>query len=76
MTFMAPKKNAWFPQIGSVATYVGGASRLAHGAFNVRVVAETCADRMVVEAIGRLGAPVRFTVKRENLAPLQPGLFD
>jgi hypothetical protein len=31
---------------------------------------------MVVEAIGRKGLPVRFTVKRENLAPLQPGLFD
>ena len=39
-------------------------------------VAETCADRMVVEAIGRSGRPVRFTVKRENLAPLPPGLFD
>jgi hypothetical protein len=31
---------------------------------------------MVVEAIGRKGKPVTFTVKRENLAPLQPGLFD
>ena len=73
---MASTKKAWSPPIGSIATYVGGASRLAHGAYNVRVVAETCADRMVVEAVGRLGAPVRFTVKRENLAPLQPGLFD
>ena len=71
-----PRKKAWIPQIGAIATYVGGTSRLAHGTFNVRVVAETCADRMVVEAIGRLGAPVRFTVKRENLAPLPPGLFD
>jgi hypothetical protein len=31
---------------------------------------------MLVEAIGRKGLPVRFTVKRENLMPLQPGLFD
>lgn len=70
------KKPRWLPQIGSIATYVGRASKLARGAFNVRVVAETSADRMVVEAIGRSGSPVRFTVKRENLAPLQPGLFD
>ena len=49
---------------------------MARGGYHVRVVAETCADCMVVEALGRSGAPVRFTVKRENLAPLQPGLFD
>jgi hypothetical protein len=73
---MARKKAVWFPQVGTVATYVGRAGRLARGGYNVRVVAETCADRMVVEALGRSGAPVRFTVKRENLAPLQPGLFD
>ena len=52
------------------------AGKLARGGYNVRVVAETCANRMLVEAIGRSGAPIRFTVKRENLAPLQPGLFD
>lgn len=73
---MTPKKKAWLPQIGLVVSYVGRASRLARGGYNVRVVAETCGDRLVVEAIGRMGAPVRFTVKRENLAPLQPGLFD
>ena len=73
---MARKNTVWLPPIGAVATYIGDASRLARDAYNVRVVAETCADRMVVEAIGRRGAPVRFTVKRENLAPLQPGLFD
>jgi hypothetical protein len=73
---MARKKSVWLPQIGSVASYVGGAGKLARGGYNVRVVAETCADRMLVEAIGRSGLPVRFTVKRENLAPLQPGLFD
>jgi hypothetical protein len=73
---MARKKSVWLPQVGAVATYIGRAGRLARGGYNVRVVAETCADRMVVEALGRSGAPVRFTVKRENLAPLQPGLFD
>ena len=29
-----------------------------------------------VEAMGGNGLPVRFTVKRKNLVPLQPGLFD
>ncbi len=73
---MARKKSVWLPQIGSVASYIGRAGKLARGGYNVRVVAETCADRMLVEAIGRSGLPVRFTGKRENLAPLQPGLFD
>ena len=73
---MVRKKSTWEPQVGIVASYVGRAGRLARGGYNVRIVAETCANRMVVEAIGRSGAPVRFTVKRENLAPLQPGLFD
>ena len=73
---MSRKKSLWSPQVGMVATYIGRAGRLARGGYNVRVVAETCANRMVVEALGRSGAPVRFTVKCENLAPLQPGLFD
>jgi len=73
---MARKKSVWLPQIGIVASYIGRAGKLARGGYNVRVVAETSADRMLVEAIGRSGSPVRFTVKRENLAPLQPGLFD
>ena len=73
---MVPRKAIWLPQIGVVATYIGRAGRLARGGYNVRIVAETCAGRMLVEAIGRRGGPVRFTVKRENLAPLQPGLFD
>lgn len=75
-SIMARKKPVSLPQIGSVASYIGRAGKLARGGYNVRVVAETCADRMLVEAIGRSGLPVRFTVKRENLAPLQPGLFD
>jgi len=73
---MARKKAVWLPQIGIVATYVGRSSRMAKGGYNVRVVAEACGGRMVVEGIGRRGIAVRFTVKRENLAPLQPGLFD
>ncbi len=73
---MARKKIPWLPPIGALATYIGRGGKLARGGYNVRVVAETCAQRMVVEAIGRSGLPVRFTVKRENLAPLQPGLFD
>jgi hypothetical protein len=43
---------------------------------NVRVIAEAVAGRMVVEAIGKDGVPVRFTVKQDNLRPLQPGLFE
>ena len=72
---MAKKNYIWLPEIGILATYVGRASRMRKG-YNVRVVAEACAGRMVVEAIGRSGKAVRFTIKRENLAPLQPGLFD
>lgn len=70
------KKTLWLPQIGALATYIGRASKLARGGYNVRVVAETCGGRMIVEAIGQSGSAVRFSVKRENLAPLQPGLFD
>ena len=73
---MARIKTPWLPQMGTVASYVGKASTLARGGYNVRVVAEACAGRVVVEAIGRRGTPVTFTVKRENLVPLQPGLFD
>ena len=56
--------------------FTAGVDEAGRGGYNVRVVAETCANRMLVEAIGRSGAPIRFTVKRENLAPMQPGLFD
>lgn len=74
---MARKKAPrWTPEIGVVASYIGKARTLARGGYNVRIVAEACAGRMVVQAIGRKGTPVLFTVKRENLAPLQPGLFD
>jgi len=61
------------PNPGVVATYIG---RNRSAVRNVRVIAEAVAGRMVVEAIGKSGVPVRFTVKQENLRPLQPGLFD
>ena len=67
------KKPSWMPNPGVVATYIG---RNRSAVLNVRVIAEAVAGRMVVEAIGKSGVPVRFTVKQENLRPLQPGLFD
>ena len=63
----------WLPPAGTVAAYAGRSKKAVR---NVRVIAEASAGRMVVEAIGRKGVPVRFTVKCENLAPMQPGLFD
>ena len=70
---MSRTKTSWWPHPGSVATYVG---RQRNAQRNVRIIAEAVAGRMVVEAIGKLGVPVRFTVKKENLRPLQPALFD
>ena len=67
------KKSSWLPNPGIVATYIG---RNGSAMRNVRVIAEAVAGRMVVEAIGKRGVPVRFTVKQENLKLLQPGLFD
>ena len=67
------KNPSWMPNPGVVATYIG---RNRSAVLNVRVIAEAVAGRMVVEAIGKSGVPVRFTVKQENLRPLQPGLFD
>ncbi len=70
---MPRAKSLWLPRAGTIATYDGknrGNER------NVRVIAEAVAGRMVVEAIGKQGVPVRFTVKRENLKPTQPSLFD
>jgi hypothetical protein len=62
----------WTPTPGSLATYIGKtlASRR-----NVRVLAEGVGGRMYVEAIGRNGLSVKFTVKRENLVEPQPDLF-
>lgn len=70
---MSRAQLPWLPCAGTVATYLGRNRTLSR---NVRVIAEASAGRMVVEAIGRQGVPVRLTVKQENLKPLQPGLFD
>jgi len=66
-------KSDCLPNAGTVATYRGRSSSSTR---NVRVIAEASGGRMVVEAIGRQGVPVRLTVKQENLLPMQPGLFD
>jgi hypothetical protein len=66
-------QSHWLPNAGTVATYHGRSSKSTR---NVRVVAEASGGRMVVEAIGRQGVLVRLTVKQENLAPMQPDLFD
>lgn len=70
---MMRAKSAWLPPAGKLVTYRGRSRKTMR---NVRVVAEASAGRMVVEAIGRQGVPVRLTVKRDNLVPMQPDLFD
>lgn len=70
---MTQEMNSWFPHAGLVVAYAGRSKKTAR---NVKVVAEATGGRMVVEAIGRKGVPVRVTVKRESLRPLQPSLFD
>ncbi|MFV5215042.1 hypothetical protein SDC9_183074 [bioreactor metagenome] len=62
----------WTPQPGNLALYVG---RTRAQTRNVIVVAEACAGRMVVEAIGRRGSKVRLTVGRDSLRQPQPDLF-
>ncbi|WP_295004681.1 hypothetical protein [uncultured Dechloromonas sp.] len=70
---MPRDKFSSFPAAGTFVAYRGRSSKAER---NVRVIAEASGGRMVVEAIGRQGVPVRLTVKRENLAPMQPCLFD
>lgn len=70
---MSRSRTAWIPPAGTLVTYAGRSRKLAR---NVRVLAEASGGRMLVEAIGRQGVPVRLTVKRDNLAPMQPDLFD
>ncbi len=65
--------SPWLPDAGAFVAYRGRSSKSER---NVRVIAEASGGRMVVEAIGRQGVPVRLTVKRENLVPMQPCLFD
>lgn len=70
---MAEKQEQrWYPTFGRLATYVG---QTRSSIRNVRVLAEARKGRMLVEAIGRRGAPVQFTVLRSNLIQPQPDLF-
>lgn len=62
----------WTPTPGLLATYVGKTKASKR---NVRILAEGIGGRMYVEAIGRNGTNVKFTVKRENLVQPQPDLF-
>jgi hypothetical protein len=65
--------SRWLPTPGAIATYAGPTRA---GRRTVRVVAEAVAGHLVVEAIGRKGDRVRFTVKRHSLTQPQPDLFD
>lgn len=69
----ATKVPKWIPAPGTMATYTG---RTGSGRRNMMVVAEAVGGRFVVEAIGRKGAVVRLTVKRESLVEPQPDLFN
>ncbi|WP_371324317.1 hypothetical protein VX159_01995 [Dechloromonas sp. ZY10] len=62
----------WQAFPGALATYVGRNKGLTR---NVQVLAEGRSGYMVVEAIGRKGARVRLTVKRDSLVQPQPDLF-
>jgi hypothetical protein len=66
------KMPKWAPIPGVLATYIG---RTKASKRNVLVVAEAVAGRMCVQAIGKKGVIVRFTVKRESLQEPQPDLF-
>ncbi|MCL2523265.1 MAG: hypothetical protein FWF20_03045 [Betaproteobacteria bacterium] len=65
--------SRWQPIPGAIATYRG---QTRAGRRMVRVIAEAVGDCMIVEAIGRKGICVRFTVKRHSLSQPQPDLFD
>ena len=71
---MPGRPPSWIPPTGSLVTFSGRSQRGLSR--NVRVIAEASGGRMIVEAIGRQGVPVRLTVKQENLSPMQPSLFD
>jgi hypothetical protein len=66
------KMSKWTPSPGAIAIYVG---RTKASKRIVLVVAEAVAGRMCVQAIGKKGVIVRFTVKRESLHEPQPDLF-
>ena len=62
----------WAPKCGEIAMYLAQTRAKER---NVRILAEARNGRMVVEAIGRRGVPVQFTVLRDNLKQPQPDLF-
>lgn len=66
------RATGWTPKPGALALYVG---RTRARTRNVIVIAEACAGRMVVDAIGRRGTNVRLTVSRDSLREPQPDLF-
>lgn len=68
----ARKTQRWSPCAGRLATYIGQTRASVR---NVRVIAEARKGRLLVEAIGRQGRPVQFTVLRTNLVEPQPDLF-
>lgn len=70
------RKNSWTPVAGKFASYEGKYGRLLTAGKTVKVVAEASSNRTVVEAIGRKGYPVKFTVLTSNLTEPQPCLFD
>jgi hypothetical protein len=70
---MSKDKAHSLPSAGTVVVYRGRSGKSER---NVRVLAEASGGRMVVEAIGRQGVPVRLIIKQENLRPLQPCLFE
>ena len=70
---MNSRPDSLLPPAGTLVTYQGKTRATTR---NVRVVAEASGGRMIVEAIGRRGQPVRLTVKQANLLPKVPDLFD
>lgn len=69
------KKVPLVIKAGSIVRYVGKYSTLSRHGHNVRIIALSLKNRVVVEAIGHAGRPVRFTVNASNLAVMQPDLF-
>lgn len=63
----------WIPQPGAFAIHAG---RSKNNARMVRIVAEASGGYMCVEAVGRKGANVQFSVKRDNLREPERSLFD
>lgn len=66
------RSTPWLPRAGAIVSYAGRSREMR----TVRLVAEASAGWMIVEAIGRDAISVRFSVKRRNFDPLQPGFFD